>query len=32
VRFFNQAFVPDPGAGNVLGAVVSDAAAAVVGR
>jgi hypothetical protein len=32
VHFYNQAFVPDPGAGNVLGAVVSDAAAAVVGR
>jgi hypothetical protein len=30
VRFYNQAFVPDAGA-NALGAVVSDAAAAVVG-
>lgn len=32
LRFHNQAFVLDPNAGNPLGAVVSDAAEAVVGR
>ena len=31
VRFYNQALVLDPGASNSLGAVVSDAAEAVVG-
>ena len=31
VHFFNQAFVFDPAAGNPMGAVVSDAAEAVVG-
>jgi hypothetical protein len=32
VHFFNQAFVFDPAAGNPMGAVVSDAAEAVIGR
>ncbi|MBM4059946.1 MAG: hypothetical protein FJ265_02470 [Planctomycetes bacterium] len=31
VRFFQQAFVVDPGAGNPLGAVVSGAAEGVIG-
>jgi hypothetical protein len=31
-RFYQQALVLDPAAGNVLGAVVSDAAAAVIGN
>jgi hypothetical protein len=31
VRFFNQAFVFDPAAGNPMGAVVSDATEAVIG-
>jgi hypothetical protein len=31
LRFYNQALVLDPAAGNVLGAVVSDAAEGVVG-
>ncbi|MBX3464350.1 MAG: hypothetical protein KF830_14370 [Planctomycetes bacterium] len=31
-RFHNQALVPDPAAGNGLGAVVSDAAEAVIGH
>jgi hypothetical protein len=30
--FHLQALVPDPGAGNALGAVMSDAATAVIGR
>ena len=32
LRFQQQAFVPDPMAGNALGAVVSDAAEATIGR
>jgi hypothetical protein len=32
VRFYNQALVLDPAVGNGFGAVVSDAAVAVVGR
>ena len=31
-RFYNQALVPDPAAGNGFGAVVSDAAEAVIGH
>lgn len=31
VRFYNQAIVPDPSAGNPLGAVVSEAAVGIVG-
>lgn len=31
-RFYNQALVPDPAAGNSFGAVVSDAAEAVIGH
>jgi hypothetical protein len=30
-RLYEQALVPDPAAGNALGAVMSDAAEAVVG-
>ena len=32
MHFFNQALALDPGAGNVLGAVVSDAAEGVIGH
>jgi len=32
VRFYQQALVLDPGAGNAFGAVMSDAAAAVIGN
>ena len=32
LHFHQQAVVPDPGAGNPLGAVMSDAATAVIGR
>jgi hypothetical protein len=31
LKFYNQALVLDPGAGNVIGAVVSEAAEGVVG-
>jgi hypothetical protein len=31
LRFYNQAFIPDPQAVNPLGAVVSDAAEAIIG-
>jgi len=32
MHFFNQAIVLDPGAGNPLGAVISDAAEGVIGH
>lgn len=31
LKFHHQALVPDPAAGNAAGAVVSDAAVAIVG-